>query len=91
MDTRRVLRAVTIDRQEIAALCIRMDCVSERLRQRVKNARALSHLTVSVTADELEAMSKQLSELSTLAKKAHGILRTEEIRTRPSEPIPING
>ena len=84
-------REVTIDRHEIAALCIRMDVVAERLARRVKNARALSHLTVSVTADELEAMATQLAEMSTLARKAHGILRTEEIRTRPSEPIPISG
>lgn len=82
---------VTLDRMEIAALCVRMDCVSERLAQRVKNARALSHRTVAVTADEMEELSRQLGLASELAKKAHGTLRTEETRNRSSEPIPIRG
>jgi hypothetical protein len=82
---------VTLDRAEIGALCVRMDVTAERLHRRVKNARALSHLTVSVTADELETMAKQLAAMSQLARKAHDLLRREEIRTRPSEPISISG
>lgn len=78
---------MTIDRAEIGALCVRMDVTAERLHRRVKNARSLSHLTVSVTADELETMATQLAAMSKLARKAHDLLRAEEIAFRPPTPI----
>lgn len=81
---------MTLDRRQIGALCIRMDCIVERLGRRVANARSLSHRTVAVTADEVETLANDLTEMIKIVKETHAILRAEEIANRSSpEPIPI--
>lgn len=82
---------MTLDRQHVAALCLRMEISAGRLKQRVKNSRALSQRTVAVTADELEAFARDLEEMSVLARETHQILLAEELSNRPPTPIRISG
>lgn len=83
----REIRDVTLDRQRTAAMCLRMEISASRLRQRVKNARGLSQLTVAVTADEMETFARDLDEMAKLARQTHDLLRAEELALRPPTPI----
>jgi len=67
-----------IDPHQVAALCLRMDVAQERLKRRV--ACDLSRLTLAVTADEMEAIARDLGALTEVAKRTHSLLRAAEIR-----------
>lgn len=82
---------MALDRQRVAAICLRMEISAGRLKQRVSNARGLSHLTVAVTADEMETIAKDMEELTELAREAHKLMRAEELSNRPPTPIRISG
>lgn len=86
---KRELRDVTKDRREVAQMTLRTEAIAERLRQRTKNAKAAGALTMSITLDEVETMAKDFEVMGKLGKHVHDELMKEEIRTRPSEPIPI--
>lgn len=88
---RTKLRDVVRERREVAELTLRTEAIAERLRKRAKDARSAARLTIPMTVDELETMAADFEIMGKLGKHVHDALMKEELRSRPSEPIPVSG
>lgn len=79
------------ERREVAALTLRTEAIAERLRSRARDARSAGALTIPMTFDELETIAADIDVMGKLGKRVHDALMKEELRSRPSEPIPCSG